>query len=188
MKKYILLLYFLLTNAVLYSQHCDTIDSRTFINSFKNELNYYKLCLKSGKNKALGFFTGVDLKQILTFLNIKPIGSLFKISFYSNDSLVCEISNLENINFIWLLEKKYYKPPDTLRFSESKITKKINFEEVYKGYKFLTPTKIIIGVKNISFNPHNAVLTLFVFSERKLIYTFPKITRIILHKDLSHNN
>lgn len=136
------------------------------VDSLKNELNYYKLCLKSGKNKTLGFFTGVDLNQMLKYLNIKSQGSLVKISFYSNDSLVCYISNLENINFIWLLEKKHYKPQDTLRFSESESNKKINLEEVFKGYKYLTPSKIIIGGKNITFNTHNPALTLFVFLKK----------------------
>ncbi|MFN3306117.1 MAG: hypothetical protein ACK42Z_02900 [Candidatus Kapaibacteriota bacterium] len=188
MKKYILVLNLLLINAVLYSQHCDTIDFKTVINSLKNDLNYYKLYIKSDKNKALGFFTGVDLKQILTYQSIKSPSSLFKISFYSNDSLVYELSNLENINFIWLLEKKYYKLRDTLRFSESKTSKKINLEEVFTGYKYLNPKKITIGVNNISSAGDNPALTLFVFSERKLIFTFPKVTRIILHKKLSNKN
>lgn len=188
MKKILLIFCFLITKIVLYSHSCDTIDSKTVVNLLKSELNYYELCTKADKNKALGFFIGVDLNQLLTYLKIKSQHSLAKISFYSNDSLVCDLSNFENINFIWLLEKRVYKPRDTLRFSESKSSKKINLEDVFEGYKYLNPKKIVIGANNNTFNPKNPALTLFVFSKTKLILVLPKITRVILYKEMLNNN
>lgn len=166
---------------VSLAQIGDTIYANKLHSPLLEELNYYQIQIKSFKNSRTELFVGLDLNSLQKAL-INKVETIKKIQFFSEDNLMLEIENHKDTNFVWLIQKKKFETRDTLRYSESKKIKKIEMSEVYKGYKFLNPTKILIKTKNSDLDSKNLNYSAIIFSRKKMISIFWNITKIVIIK------
>jgi len=178
--KAILFCALLLIPGLLISQKGDTILANNLSKNLRNELNYYSLKLVSGKTTKSNYYVGLDIEAILRAINIDT-QKIKKIQFFANDSLCYELTNSKDTNFVWILQKKKYQWVDTIRISESKKTKKIELEEVYTGYKYLNPIKIIIKAEDLKEIINDSRYTVFFYTGKKYIFFLSRITKIVIH-------
>jgi len=75
---------------------------------------------------------------------------------------------------------------DTLVFSESKKTKKIDLSEAYRGYKYLNPIKITIKLeasqRKENVNYRRLESSLLLFFQKKLIDIIPSVDLIVIKR------
>lgn len=171
---------FLISND-LFANETDTIIVDHLTKPYLSELKYFNVSLKSSGIKQSICFLGLNLESCILASQV-PQKQINKIQFFSSDTLLWELTNLKDTNFVWLLAKKKYEKRDTLRFSESKKTKKIEMEEVYDGYKYLNPIGIVIKTNSIDFDLANSIPTVLFFSGKKFIFALKRVTKIVIHK------
>ncbi|MCX7909907.1 MAG: hypothetical protein N2560_10400 [Ignavibacteria bacterium] len=171
--------FVLIVPILIFAKETDTIFANHLSNELRQELNYYNIIFKTGKKTKSAFFLGLDTETVLKTLRLK---NCKKIEFYSNDSLCIVLSNTKDTNFIWLLEKRKYEFKDTLRFSESKKTKKIDHQNVYSGYKYINPIKIIIKKENFWTNVDNPKYYILLYSNKCFLFVLENITKIVIHR------
>ena len=160
----------------------DTLAISSFPTKILDELNYYNIIVKSGKNTSSKYFRGLDFQGV-SDLYLRDDFDLQRIEFFVGDSLVSVFSNKSDTNFVLLIKKEKYKWRDTLRFSESKGTKKIDYSKVYRGYKYLNPIKVTIKTNEKNLTIADLEHTLLVFEKKKLIGIVPNISKVVIVRE-----
>ncbi|ROL59237.1 hypothetical protein D9V87_06015 [Bacteroidetes/Chlorobi group bacterium MS-B_bin-24] len=180
----IFVIFFTLTFGLnlLQASDTDTLVISDFPRKILDELNYYNIILKSGKSTSSRYFRGFD-SQALGDLYSRDDFAWQRIEFFVGDSLVFGVSNQSDTNFVLLVKKERYQWHDTLRFSESKTTRKIDYSKVYQGYKYLNPIKITIKTNDKNLSAANLEHTLLIFEGKKLISLIPEISKIVIVRE-----
>jgi len=160
----------------------DTLSISSLPNKILDELNYYNIIIKSGKSTSSKYFRGFDLDAVHN-LYLKDDFVWHQIEFFVGDSLVSVLSNNSDTNFVLLVKKEKYKWRDTLRFSESKVTRKIDYSKVYQGYKYLNPIKITIKTDDKNLSVKNLEHTLLIFEKKKLIGIISDISKLVVVRE-----
>ncbi len=164
---------------LVFPNQYDTLVINSLPRFISEELNYYNLNLKVGKKSSSSYFVGLDfiaLKNAYLFQNLE----IERIDFYSNDSLVFSSNNESDTSFIWLIKKEKYIWHDTLRFSESKKTKKIEYSEVFRGYKYLNPMKLSIKSNDSTLRIDSFIASLLIFRKKVFLSFIPLVNKAII--------
>lgn len=148
-------------------------------------MDYYNLSIQIGKSRINNYYLGFDLGA-LEKIKLFDKSENYIYDFYSKDSLVQRLAVPGEISFIILTKKERYVWHDTLVFSESKKTKKIDLSETYRGYKYLNPIKISMKLdesqRRENVNYRNLVSSLLLFSQKRLIDVIPSIDLMVIRK------
>jgi hypothetical protein len=164
-------------------------DDSLFVNKLpkklKEELNYYNLTIQIGKSRINNYYLGFD-PGALEKIKLFDKSENYIYDFYSKDSLVQRLGVPGDISFIVLTKKEKYIWHDTLVFSESKKTKKIDLSEAYRGYKYLNPIKITIKLeasqRKENVNYRRLESSLLLFFQKKLIDIIPSVDLIVIKR------
>lgn len=148
-------------------------------------MNYYNLTIQIEKSRINNYYLGFDLES-LEKIKLFDKNENYIYDFYSKDSLVQRLAVPGDISFVVLTKKEKYIWHDTLVFSESKKTKKIDLSETYRGYKYLNPIKITIKLeeshKKENLNYRRLESSLLLFSQKKLMDIVPSIDLIVIKR------
>lgn len=151
----------------------------------KEELDYYNLTIQIGKSRINNYYLGFDLGA-LEKIKLFDKSQSYIYDFYSKDSLVQHLAVPGDISFIVLTKKEKYIWHDTLVFSESKKTKKIDLGETYRGYKYLNPIKISIKLdetqRKENVNYRSLGSSVLLFYQKRLVNIIPSINLIVIRK------
>lgn len=175
---FVLIVFLLGINSVFTNQF-DTLVYNALPQFISDEMQYYNLNLKVGKKSSSGYFVGFDFisfKNAYLFQNL----DIDRIDFFSNDTLVFSSNNASDTGFIWLIKKAKYIWYDTLRFSESRKTKKIEHSEVFRGYKYLNPNKIRIKSNDSTLTINSFNTSLLIFRNKVFLSFIPFVNKAII--------
>lgn len=143
------------------------------------------MTIRVGKSSIKNYYLGFDLVA-LEKIKLLDKNENYIYDFYSKDSLVRRLAVPGDVSFIFLTKKEKYVWHDTLVFSESKKTNKIDLSETYRGYKYLNPIKITIKLdesqRKESINYRRLESSLLLFFQKRLIDIIPSIDLIVIKK------
>ncbi|MCX7879879.1 MAG: hypothetical protein N2517_04380 [Ignavibacteria bacterium] len=167
----------------------DTIFVEQLPRIIKEELNVYNLKIQTRKNKLSHYYLGLDWESIYKAYNLKSNQKLVLTFVNLVDSVEFCFSAGSDTNFIFFFKKIKYQWQDTLRFSEEKKTKKIDFGKVYQGYKHLNPIKITItNISNENWK-QSYEKNIAVFCGKRFLFFIPSIEKFYIQKStLSNKN
>ncbi len=163
----------------------DTLFVNRLPKKLKDEMNYYNLTVQKGKNRIKNYYLGFDFAS-LEKIKLVNRSDNYIYEFYSRDSLVQQLATPGEISFVFLTKKEKYVWRDTLTYSESKTTKKIDLNEAYRGYKYLNPIKITIKIEGNQIsedvNYRRLETSLLLFVQNRLVSIIPSIDLIVIKK------